>query len=139
MMRAVIKHLLSLCFLLLCGYGQLYAHGYHAVNDFAMPEHASHGVGSLPEFEATNTKFLSSRAEKENLTLDIAEIEVRENEEEESNLSKEYLTYGDYAAAVLIARALGHFSCYSKKISPRYKRFAYTPSCRYLVWQVFRI
>ena len=113
MVKVATKYVLSLCILLLGGYGYLSAHTLH--NTFAADASAQEyeHVG-LQHSKAPNSDVLSARNEKEqgNDFLEFAEEE--EVEENKESSTKKYLEISDYYAVLLDTKQALFYSHFIK-------------------------
>ncbi len=140
MIKALLKYLLSLSILLLSGYSQLTAHPYkestfHSpIRNLNEAEHATCGIEQYDH--SFIIKSSSPDEEKKNYKIDVAENEVEE--EDEIVFSRKHFQSGNYAASIFFAQTFKRFFN-GKKILPFYKYFSRTLSCRYLIFEAFRI
>jgi hypothetical protein len=135
MIKALIKYLLSLCILLLCGYSQLSTYTYREstynspIKSLKESEHASLGNEQQDQTFITPS---SPSGTKKHFTIDFAEIEIEEEEE--------YLKGSNHFTAIFCALILGYFFRYIINDLLLCKYFFYILSNRrHLILQVFRI
>jgi len=139
MTRLSIKYLLSVCIILLCGYGHLSAHALKQ-GVFNSPLNLFRGSApaiscALHHAHIACVKPASFDTEAQDSELDLLFLENLE--ENESASGKIHLK--GICTSVLFTQALGYFFCTGEKISSFTDHFSYTASHRYLLFLVFRI
>ena len=136
MMKLLIKYL-SLCILLLGGFSQLPACPYkestlHSlVRNLKVPEDTS--LGAAQNNEVFFIKPISFGTEKQNDRTNESLFEFEEDDELVS--FKRHLKSSYCSFSIFFAQTLGHFFIYRKKIFSFYTYL----SCRYIIFQAFRI
>jgi hypothetical protein len=137
MVKTFVKYLLSVC-ILLSGYVHLSAHQYHA---FYTPK--KNRKGSELSTSGTDTSkncgtlvvISSFGHEKQNDVLNEPFIENEVEEDDESTSSRKH----SGAISIFSSRSLAYFFKSSKKLAPYTTCLSNISSCRYIVFQVFRI
>jgi len=141
MIKAYIKHLLSLCILLLSVYSQLYAHTFQdgirhsSIKNLLKSDHASFGI--VQNSQTQVLKFVSASKEKENHKIDAAEIE----EEDYEYISfKKLLENSNYFATVFYALVFGCLGLFLSQRLLACKHALYFFSYKlFLLFRVIRI
>ncbi len=82
-------------------------------------------------------KSLWYSAEQENSKLNLPIFE--KEEDDESNSSKRNFKSSNYSSSIFFANVNGCFFSSNEKTLPFFNYFSYSPSNRYLIFQVFRI
>jgi len=147
-MKPFRTYLLSLCILLLSGCNQLFAHAegtsYSSKENVEGSDCSS--VNTVLNASASNTRSASFSPEKQNaghhrLNFSFFERTEKEEEEYEEFVSfRKYLGSGNYYPSFIFStQTIEHFFKASQKIVPPYRYFSYTLSCRYLLFEVFRL
>jgi hypothetical protein len=144
-MKPFRTYLLSLCILLLSGYNQLSAHTGRI--SYASPVKQSDCVklNSGQNSSALNANSAAFGTEKQNsghhrLNFSLFERTEKEEEEYEEFISfRKYLGSGNYPGFIFSTQTVEHFFNASQKIVPLYRCSSNTTSCRYLIFEVFRI
>jgi hypothetical protein len=138
MTKALMKYLLSLCILLLSGYGHLYAqpHQEGTTHPLKGVVHAA-SIGTLQHDLAAILKVSKPSAEKERNNLYSTESE---KEEDESLSFHKIVDNTHFIAAVFYAHALALLLSVLARVLHFCKHFSYFSSHRlYLIFRVFRI
>lgn len=142
MKSILVRYVLSLCILLLSGYGQLHAHASRT-----SIHSSSSGTVERSEqvsFEAPKNNLPSIRQlsapDRPRISIIDAQ-EVREEDEHDLIPAKKKRQFGtDEFAAVFCALTRGYFLSCIQEILPFFNFFSDTPSFRrHLILQVFRI
>ena len=144
MIKTLIKYLLSLCILLLSGYGHLSAHAYKESTFYAPLKNLQGSAQVSFDFVKNDQTFIigssSSGTEKENCIIEATDIKENEEEEYELISFKKHLASSNFFTAIFCALTFGYFYCTFKKILPFWNRLSYITSYRwYVVFQVFII
>lgn len=133
MLKSLLKYVLCVFVLLMSTYSGSYArlqvnhsHSKHAKSTFQY--HAERDIDPL------FIKATSSDTEKNHPVIDVVETEV-----EELTFSRKLSGDRNYLTSVLLKQTSGYFFCGSKKIFQFRQYHSYTPSYRYLMFEVFRI
>jgi hypothetical protein len=139
MVKAFIKYLLLVCILLASGVSHLSAHKIKESTSYAATgsEHASLGI--LQADQVFTNKSSSSDTEK-NFIIEIAEIEIEEEDDEWISFKK-HVESSHYLTTLFYAYLPEYFYLRTKNCLAFYKRFSHrsTPESLYLIFRVFRL
>ena len=141
-MKSLFRLFFSLCFLLLSGYSNTYAHPLSdltpktALSALEKSEKAS--VSILQNSRTLTIRHSVPVKENDNYRLKATEIE-EENETEKSSSSKKHLSIGSYLATFFYAQTTDNL-CRCIKIRLSFsKHFPFASLSRHLEFGVFRI
>lgn len=140
MVKALIKYLLLVCILLASGVSHLSAHKIKENTSYIATgsEHASLGI--LLQADQVFTKTPSSSDTEKHSIIEIAEIEIEEEDDEWISFKK-HLESSHYLTTLFYAYLPEYFSQHKKNCLALYKQFSHcsTPESLYLIFRVFRL
>ena len=137
MKKLVVRFFLSLCILLLSGYGQLYA---HACMDHSSTE-LDANVGTAQESLAWIKKSTNKPGREKRFfkIYHATEVEEEEDGESESVTLKRNSGGSNYFAAIFSNQTPDYFFGHINEVLPFCKYFSHISYRRHLILQVFRI
>lgn len=140
MVKTLYKHLLSVCILLLSMHSFLYAHvnrdfiHYSSIN----PEGSMYtSFGMMQNSLSFVIKSVSSDKEKEN--NDQSLVVLDDDDDDDVVSFKKHLESNTCINSILFGQTPGSFSTYHANTVAFNTYFSHISSCRYLVFQVFRV
>ena len=138
-MKVLVRLFLSLCYLLGCGYGSLYATAYKPTVPYATEQAENHTTHIHTEDNTRQHSFVQtpwSDTDDENEAIDARE--EKEEEEKQFSLHKSWEMHTSLSALCSLL-ILDYFDLYLKKRLPFYTHFSFSSSHRYIVLRVLRL
>lgn len=137
-MRALARLLLSLCFILLKGYGHLYAHTGQDCCYFApakiTPPSAAFITDNIESRQALISKPTSPNTKRPNYKSKATEVD----DDDESTSSRKHIECSNYIT-FFYAQTPVSIHDYQKKRLPLYNHFCYFSSPKFIVHRTIRI
>lgn len=141
-MKSLFRLFLSLTFLLLSGYSNIYAYSYPApVHHTSIKDLTRSLDVTFPHSQKVQELTIrSSRSYRDDETGHLKAIEIgQEDEDNKENSSKKYSTLNSYLATFFYAPATGSTCSHAKTRLAFSGHFPFSSSSRHLVFGVFRI
>lgn len=137
MIKTLMKYLVAIYVILLCGYGNLYANENQEIADILLSK-ASKQSEAIQSFHDLMTQSLQSNVSQDTNKISATDNEVAE--EEEVTSVKKDKTSSVYFSTVLYAEQLGCLCNNIKKRLPQSKFFArFLTNKLHIIFSVFRI
>lgn len=139
-MKLVFRFFLSLYFLLVSGYGYVYANTYQEHIGYSASKIIASQQPDAPGLLQDNLIF-TNRTVPAHTENAHEKIDVQDNEDEEEELTsfKEYLELGNAVTNFFHSLTFGDYSRYVKKSLPFCKHFSYLSSDTYIILCVIRV
>ncbi len=133
-MKLLIRFLLSLFVVLFCGYGQLYAAGYHPASTVTVATSATN-----EHIAAGDNAVIKTGSPAQDRQDDRIDDTDEEDDDDEPTSAKKSLTALHCHSPFLRQLSAGRHSRYTAKRLSFYKHFSYTSTNTHIVYRVIRI